>query len=682
MAFWSVTAMALATTLVLGVAECAPMADRLYVATNGSDSWSGKLAAPNKAKTDGPRATLEGVRDAIRQMKVAQGGLKRPITVSLRKGTYFLHKTFELASEDSGTRECPITYEAYTTTNGVEHVVISGGMSITGFRPAKANGHDVIAAEVPLAKGGKWYPDQLFVNDRRADRTRLPKQGVYNIKSAPIGDNWQEGQDSFTFNEGELQATWRNLGNVDIVALTLWIESRMPIKSIDVSAGTVHLAKRSKFWLASEFDRSKGARYYVENVFEALNTPGQWYLDRSEGMLYYYPLPGEDWRKASFVAPELELLVRFTGSEKQPLEHVRFRNLCFAHSQHTLPADRSGSAQAAFEVPGALRAAHTRNCEIDRCEISHIGTYAVEFTEGCSNCIIRRCLIRDLGAGGVKIGPGAQSITVSDNKIADGGKIFASGEGVWIGGSPHNRVTHNVIADFYYTGVSVGWSWGYGKSGAFDNLVASNHIYNIGRGVLSDLGGIYTLGISPGTVLRNNLIHDCESYGYGGWGIYTDEGSSGILIENNVVYRTKTGGFHQHYGKENIVTNNVFAFGKDQQLQRSRIEEHTSFTFERNIVYYDTGILLGSNWGDDHYKMDNNYYFDASGRPISFAGASLEDWKKRGHDQHGEIADPMFVDPKKADFRLKPDSPALKIGIKQIDVSNVGPREKIGVEGS
>lgn len=676
MTLWGGIAMAM---MLATSASCARI-DRLYVAPSGSDKWSGKLAVPSKNGTDGPLATLEGARDAIRRIKTEQGKLKRPVTVQLRKGTYFLDKPFDLTSEDTGTKASPITYEAYAAAKGVERVVISGGKALTGFAPTEVNGHAMIAADVPGIKEGRWNPDQLFVSDRRADRTRLPKQGWYTIKSAPTGDTWGEGQDGFTFNEGEIKSSWRNLPDVDVIAFTLWIESRMPIKSVDDATHIVSLAKRSRFWLASDFNRNAGARYCLENVFESLDTPGQWYLDRAEGRLYYYPMPGEDWRKAEFVAPALETLVHFAGTDAGPVEHVRFRNLRFAHTQHKLPPDRSGSAQAAVEVPAAVILDRARKCEISHCEISRIGTYAVEFGVNCTDCSISACKITDMGAGGVKIGHYAQSITVADNEISDGGKIFASAEGVWIGGSPHNRVIHNSIHDLYYTGVSVGWSWGYGKSNAFDNLVASNHIHHIGRGVLSDLGGIYTLGISPGTILRNNLIHDSESFSYGGWGIYTDEGSTGILIENNVVYRTTTGGFHQHYGEENTVTNNIFAFARDHQIQRTRVEPHTSFTFERNIVYYDTGALLGGNWAEDRYKMDYNVYFDASGKPVTFEGASLEDWRKRGHDAHSIIADPMFIDPKKADFRLKPDSPAFKLGFKQPDVSNVGPRKRVGVE--
>jgi hypothetical protein len=197
--------------------------------------------------------------------------------------------------------------------------------------------------------------------------------------------------------------------------------------------------------------------------------------------------------------------------------------------------------------------------------------------------------------------------------------------------------------------------------------------------ILSDMGGIYTLGMQPGTQVNNNLWHDIAGLQYGGWGIYFDEGSSGIVARSNIVYRTTHGGFHQHYGATNLVENNIFAFARDQQIQRSRSEPHISFTFATNIVYFDTGVLLGSEWSKDRFDLDWNIYSDArpgaQPEPMRFANANLEQWRKRGHDVHSVIADPLFVAPKKADFRLKRGSPALKIGFQPIDLRQVGVRK-------
>ena len=214
--------------------------------------------------------------------------------------------------------------------------------------------------------------------------------------------------------------------------------------------------------------------------------------------------------------------------------------------------------------------------------------------------------------------------------ITQAGRLHPAAIGVWVGHSPHNVIEHNEISDLYYTGISLGWSWGYDPAGAHHNTIAHNHVHTIGQGVLSDMGGIYTLGLSEGTSIRHNLFHDILSFDYGGWGIYFDEGTTHMTAENNVVYNTRTGGFHQHYGKENVVRNNIFANSATDQIQRTRPEPHLSFTFERNIVYWTTGgKLLGSNWGDDKFALDRNVYWRADGKPFDFAGMSFEDWRAR-----------------------------------------------------
>jgi hypothetical protein len=326
------------------------------------------------------------------------------------------------------------------------------------------------------------------------------------------------------------------------------------------------------------------------------------------------------------------------------------------------------------------------------CAFSNLGDYGLELARGCSENRVLRCEFAGLGAGGIKIGetairpnPADQSRAneISYCRIHDGAQMFHSAIGIWIGQSPDNRLTHNLIHDFYYTGISIGWTWGYGDARAANNSVQFNHVHHIGvksdgdGPILSDMGGIYTLGKQPGTTIRNNLWHDIAGLRYGGWGIYFDEGSSGILAESNVVYRTTHGGFHQHYGETNLLRNNIFAFARDQQLQRSRLEDHPSFSFQTNIVYFDSGDLLGGNWSDDHYLIDWNLYFDArpSAQPDSLrmGPCSLEQWRQHNHDRNSIVADPLFAAPEKNDFHLQPGSPAFKLGFHPIDLSHVGP---------
>jgi hypothetical protein len=306
--------------------------------------------------------------------------------------------------------------------------------------------------------------------------------------------------------------------------------------------------------------------------------------------------------------------------------------------------------------------------------------------------------IRQMGAGGVVINGASYNDpplrrtgnhAITDNTIHAGGRVFHSAVGVLAMHTCRTEICHNHIYDLFYSGVSCGWSWGYAPTVNYDNRIEKNHIHDLGQGLLSDMGGIYMLGVQPGTVLRGNLIHDIIKAHYGAWCIYPDEGSSHLLIENNVCYRTNANVFHQHYGRENIVRNNIFAFGDEALIAHSRIDAwHRAFTLERNVLIVDGSPVYSlPSLEARNIGSDLNLIWDMGGQPLTFVGrgevkqVDLDGWRALGHDRHSLFADPHCVDPRGGSFVLAADSPAWELGFQAINLSDVGPR-LAGTRGS
>jgi hypothetical protein len=645
----------------------------LYVSVKGNDNWSGKLTMANATHTDGPFASIRAAQAAIRKLK-----LNEQITVVIQEGTYFLSEAIVFEPEDSGLDKYPIKYLA--TGKGATFI---GGLPITNWQAE--NG-------LWVAKLDGQHPfEQLYVNGLRALRARTPNHGFYSPKKV-TETVLEKGTDRVAASAEQQvylkagQSEWlksitkAEINNAVITFYHKWDNTRKYIANLNLQDSSLVLkGKGMKPWNPLNNE----SLFIAENFKAALDTAGEWYLEPS-GKLYYMPLKGQKIDQVNAYRPTLQQLLVINGNSEHPVKNISFQNITFKVSGYTLPLLGQDPVQLAATTTAAIMLDFAQQINFINCEIANTGANAIWFRSGCSNNGITNSYLHDLGAGGVKVGafdePAnlkdmTRNITVDNCIIQSGGYVFPCAAGIAIFNAANNLLKHNDIGDFRYTGISVGWMWGYKKSLATGNIIEYNHIHHLGWGELSDMGGIYTLGISPGTIIRNNVIHHVYAYTYGGWGLYTDEGSSNILIENNLVYQTKSAAFHQHYGQENILRNNIFAFGKEAQLQLTKAEDHLSFSLTHNIVYYNQGDLFPKNnnklWEKAIVAIDSNLYWNRAAQGVIFPG-NRDLWKNKGHDIRSVIADPGFVNADNYDFHIKNKALTNRIGFKPFNYGLAG----------
>jgi hypothetical protein len=669
-------------TMVLGFAGAAMAAD-FYVALDGNDANPGTEAQPF--------ATLERSRDEVRKLKKAAPLPPGGVTVFVRGGMHELAQTFKLTAEDAGTEAAPVVYRAF----GDEKPVLSGGRVVTGFTPATLNGTPCWKADLPEVRAG-WSFRQLFVKRHDArdfERRYRPTKGmrvVAGLTYSPPRKTMahRAAQKDFEFFPGDFE-NWANLSDVEVVALHSWSASRLCVERLDLAHHIVTFTSVPTFRIGHWY---KGGRnpYYIENVREEFRHPGEWYLDRPSGALYYAPLPGETPETVTVVAPRLEKLVLVSGQADREsfVEHLRFEGIAFEHTEWPLPREGYDVSQGQPTLSAAIEFNGARRCAMERCAVAHTGAYAISLGLGCHENRIAGCLLYDLGGGGVKVGNSQRGSTatypvlptnntVENNVIAGGGLIHFSSNGIWAGIVKGLSVRHNEIRDFPHIGIAVGWCWGYAPTSCSGNAIELNHIHHVMK-LIQDGGGIYTLGQQPGTVIRGNVIHDalrgpfaCDS---GQLGIYLDEGSGPFQITNNLIYRVQMGAFNQHYGRGNVVENNIFALAAEEPITCARKEDHLSFTFRRNIVYMAIGDVISKRYNPVRCQtvFEDNLYYDTSAKEPLFGGQTFSEWQATGRDRNSIIADPQFVDAAHDDFRLKPGSPALKLGFKPFDPAQAG----------
>lgn len=526
-----------------------------YVSPRGNDANPGTKNRPFK--------TIVRAQQAVR---ATNHNLQGDISVNLSDGTYFLEQTVGFDARDSGTNGYFVIYRAIEGAAPI----ISGGKIISGWTQSDHGGFS--------APAGSLLFRQLYVNGKRAIRARTPN--VDNYYRLVL---WDKAEQVIFIHLNEIMP-WRNFQQVEMVLQMSWAIGILRLDSFTTTG------EDEPIWFNSRFAKVKvqqperslvfkrffpgkhpNTSYHFENAIEFLDAPGEWYLDTSEKVVYYLPRPTETAPSCRAIAPALETLFRVEGTLEQPVHHLRFQGLTFAHSTWLDP-NRNGylglqagqfsieptakNTQFIGRPPAAVSVTAAHHIQFIRNRFHHLGATALALCHAVSDNLVEGNAFEDIAGIGIGLAKfndpqteihsiyhptDAREICsrniIRNNLIRRVGQDYADACGIAIGYASETRVEHNEIADLPYTGISMGWGWYRDESVMRDNSIQFNEIHHVLR-LLADGGGIYTLSFQPNSRIKANYIHDIRQspwvVGHESGGIFMDEGSGGITLENNV----------------------------------------------------------------------------------------------------------------------------------------------------
>jgi hypothetical protein len=669
----------------------------LYVSPHGNDTWSGLLSSPVMNSTDGPLRTVEKSKAVVRELKAS--GMSGDITVYFREGQYPFDNPVTFSEEDSGVDGFRVIYKSYPG----EEAVFNGGFKVTDWEQHQGS---IYRAYV----GTDTRIEILSENNEMSVVSRHPNADAYNGVTQEV---YGELRRKFIFGEGDIpyvtdpqgMQVWMWNG-----AHRNWYGWYKDVASIDYASRTVSLTADMGANMAAT------TRYFVQNAYELLDSPGEFYHDMKGGFLYYWP-KGESIEDADIYAGKSSGILRFVGTAASPAKHISVEGIRITN------ANSDALIHMGFATEIDIRFNKIQNNYSNGIKMAN-GAYL--------NTVYGNELF-NIGYNGIDIAGSAamtktlnttHSNTMSNNYIHHTGKINKHGAGIYIHSSGNNQITHNKI---YYTpryaislkfphslfankvvdGVPINKDpeslYYHGNfNQTRDNYIAFNDV-SYGNYDSSDTGLIESYGARRNTI-HNNIVHDSYINDSFGFGIYMDDGSDEFTITNNVIYNTQMEGLGDGSlysplvlkGKNNKATNNIIAdndaFRGHVFLQQNSDQPNRDIELERNI-YYDNGqsLYFFVNWTDnnpdplrnaqpgDRLKIsDYNVFYNADDRYSFYTVPGVkgfEDWRNllnKRYDQHSVMADPLFIDRENRDYRLQYNSPAYALGFKDVDFASVG----------
>ncbi len=633
----------------------------LYVSPLGKDS--------NPGTARSPFATVARAQTVVRQTRKMRGR----VTVWLAEGWYFQRESLTFGPEDGGHEGGPVIYRALPG----HRPIVTGGRRLGGKWESVPN-KPYKVLDVPEARNRKWSFNMLYIDGRSRPVARKanPMEKSLTGTGPVVGE---PDNSVFYFSEGDLDANWERQEDAYLVLTNSWTSIVNKIIGIDNSKkiGRIvsHSARPLNFFY-KEFP------YYVCNFLEVLDSPGEWYLDRVAGKLYYYLLPGEDPERLEVIAPVvMSTLVDIVGTPGTPVSYLEFHDIAFRHTDWSMERTDGIYRQGCMFLHAAVNARYLTHGAFRRCEFSELGEYAMELSDGCQYNEVTQCHIRDIGGGGIQIGitdlPTLKKLEehalpqdtrslhnmVANCLIHGVGTIWPGVYGIVNRFASFSIIKNNEIFDVPWCAIGSDARWNPfhpGDEYSRGNEVSYNHLHDLGLGYLRDTAGYYQFGPLD-THVHHNLIHDTvgkadEYVGY--CGIYLDEQSRGTLVEHNLAFRLDGLAYFQNWGVDTAFRNNIGAFARDGFFNRGGMSKDSpvnSFSCTRNIYISASKKMLARIWSPlqvGSSVMDYNLYWDVEGDQSGndFAGSSFTKRQELGLDRHSVIADPMFRNPVHGDF--------------------------------
>jgi len=608
--------------------------------------------------------------------------------LQLSSGIYHLDSTLVFDDSFSGTKDGPVVICGPKSRNAI----ITGLKSINGWKPYDDHRWSVrLPGQIPL-------PNQFFVNGQFRSMAREPDDTYFYAEESfePTKKDNDTAKAQFYAAPG----IFSRAKDPYLVALHSWTVSRHRIKNINPDNGLIQLTSKSQFPF-NTWDYKMA--FWLEGYVNAVTKPGEWAIDQDEGILVYYPYPDENMKSVVTEIPVIDRLITLHGTPgaKAKLHHFSINGLQFCGTNWLLERDNSADGQnhRSIESPGIfLFGVH--DVAITKCSFTGMGGYALWADRACENIRISGNDFRFNAAGAIRIGSDilpedeklvCHEIIIENNLIERNGLVFRGSSGIWVSYAHHLSIAHNEIAYQPYTGISIGWGWGQGGGlqGTYSNTVCYNYIHHIGDGLMSDMGGIYTLTESPGTQVYGNVIHDIKARMYSGFGLYADAASADIIFRDNLIFNTSSAGVFRNYGLRLVFQNNIVANSLQEPGLISIGRKISSAPWDKswlhthhNVFYSSIGkdMIAPGRFDQGPVTFANNIYWSTAGSPLfDFvrpakknmtgripvaweSGLSLERWQRAGFDEGSKVCDPYGPKGPGPDFRLPDNSPARAAG--------------------